>query len=250
MEKELYDNIQQVEATHWWYRARREIIFAWVKPLLKTMNNPRALDLGCGTGYNLVFLQKAGCENAAGMDFSPDALAYCRSKGLTRLLCGDAQSLPLRAETYNLILTLDILEHLPNDELTLEEIQRALKPGGALVIFVPAYQFLWSFQDEISHHIRRYTARELKEKVLNAGFEIQKITYTNTFLFPLIWGGRLVLKLFRSSFKIASENDLNPSWTNEILYKLFKAELPWLKRLNFPFGVSILCVCRKPRDKK
>lgn len=248
MEKELYDNIQQVEATHWWYKARREIIFDRVKPILKSRPNPKALDIGCGTGYNLRYLQELGCQDVTGLDFSPNALEYCRSRNLERLICGDASRLPLRAASYDLITTLDIIEHLEDDVRTLEETYRALKPGGTLVIFVPAYQFLWSLQDEISHHVRRYTAQELQKKVLSAGFEIKKLTYANTFMFPLVWAGRLVLKIFRPHFKIASESQMNPTWMNGMLYQIFKAELPWLRRINFPFGVSILCVCEKPAN--
>jgi len=248
MEKTLYDNIQQVEANHWWYKARREIIFDWVKNIIRAYPNPKVLDIGCGTGYNVAYLQQLGCENVTGFDFSADALEYCRSRNLTRLICGDASRIPLRSASYDVILTLDIIEHLKDDVGTLQEIHRTLKPGGTLVIFVPAYQFLWSLQDEISHHFRRYTSGELSKKVLQVGFHIEKLTYANTFLFPIVWAGRLALKLFRPYFKISSESQLNPSWTNDVLYRLFLAELPLLRSINFPFGVSILCICYKQAE--
>ena len=246
MEKNLYDNIQQVEATHWWYKARREIIFDWVQRILRVNTNARVMDIGCGTGFNVAYLNKLGYKNITGFDFSADALGYCRARNLTNLICGNAYHLPLSLASFDVILTLDILEHMQDDEQTLREIFRVLKPGGMLVIFVPAYQFLWSFQDEISHHVRRYTANELSTKVQHAGFDIQKITYANTFMFPAIWAGRLVLKNFRRFFKITSESQMNPIWMNDFLYAIFRSELILLRHINFPFGVSILCVCCKP----
>ena len=115
-----------------------------------------------------------------------------------------------------------------------------------MIVFVPAYQFLWSFQDEISYHQRRYEAGDLKQKVLQAGFEIEKLSYVNSFLFPVIWLGRLILRKFPKFFSISSESQMNPSWMNKYLYYIFRAEMPLLHSMNFPFGVSILCVCRKP----
>jgi SAM-dependent methyltransferase len=160
-------------------------------------------------------------------------------------MCGDAEKLPISPNSFDIILTLDIIEHLKDDLSALSEIFRALKPGGTLVIFVPAYQFLWSFQDEISHHQRRYTAKELKEKVQQAGFELKKLSYVNSLLFPVVWLGRMALRVFPKQFKITSESQMNPSWMNGFLYRIFLAELPLLHFINFPFGVSILCLCQK-----
>lgn len=245
MEKTLYDNIMQVEKTHWWYRARRNIIFDWVNQALKAYAQPKILDIGCGTGFNVDYLQQLGYGQVTGLDFSPDALSYCQSRQLQELICGNAEILPIQSGSYDVILTLDIIEHLDNDRQALSEIFRALKPGGTLIIFVPAFQFLWSFQDEISHHKRRYTIGELKEKILSTKFELKKLTYVNSLLFPVVWFGRAILKLFPNSFKITSESQMNPAWMNGILYYIFLSELPLLRYMNFPFGVSILCVCKK-----
>jgi SAM-dependent methyltransferase len=250
MDKTLYDNINQVEATHWWYKARRDIIFDWLTRTLATYKNPKILDIGCGTGFNINYLQQLGYTQVAGLDFSSDALEYCRSRQLKALMCGDAEKLPISHNSFDIILTLDIIEHLKDDRSALSEIFRTLKPGGTLVIFVPAYQFLWSFQDEISHHQRRYTAKELKEKVQQAGFELKKLSYVNSLLFPVVWLGRTILRAFPKKFKITSESQMNPSWMNGILYRTFLAELPLLHLVDFPFGVSILCVCRKSGDTK
>ena len=246
MDKTLYDNIFDVEATHWWYRARRRIIFDWVQRTITTHKNPQVLDIGCGTGFNIVYLHELGYNQVSGLDFSPDALEYCRSRQLKVLMCGDAENLPIRHDCYDIILILDIIEHLKDDRRALSEIFRALKPDGILIIFVPAFRFLWSFQDEISHHQRRYNIKELKEKILHSGFKPIKLTYVNSLLFPVVWIGRIILRAFPRYFKITSESQMNPSWMNGILYRIFLSELPLLQFMNFPFGVSILGVCKKP----
>ncbi|MBI2333905.1 MAG: class I SAM-dependent methyltransferase [Chloroflexi bacterium] len=247
MDKSLYDNIYQVEATHWWYKARREIIFDWVFRALKKYENPRILDIGCGTGFNISYLKQAGHERVDGVDISRDALAYCQSRQLDDIMLSSAESLPIHNSTYDVVLALDIIEHLPNDRQALSEIHRVLKTNGTFVIFVPAYKFLWSFQDEISHHQRRYEANDLRTKLDQAGLKIEKLTYINSFLFPIVFIGRLALRLFPSFFNITSESQMNPTWTNGILYQIFKSEMFYARRMNFPFGVSILCVCTKDK---
>jgi SAM-dependent methyltransferase len=247
MEKSLYENIYHVEETHWWYEARRDIIFDWVKRMLARYEAPRVLDIGCGTGFNITYLHQIGYDQVDGLDISGDALMYCKSRRLHSLMIGSAENLPLQSSTYDVILALDIVEHIANDRQVLSEIFRALKTDGTLVVFVPAYQFLWSFQDEISHHQRRYEANDLKYKILQAGFEINKLSYVNSLLFPVIWFGRYILRMFPDFFKISSESQMNPPWMNKFLYYIFRAELPLLRFINFPFGVSIICVCTKSK---
>jgi SAM-dependent methyltransferase len=250
MEQSLYDNIYQVEETHWWYMARRDIIFDWVKRMLSNYKTPRVLDIGCGTGFNIRHLRQIGYQQVDGLDISLDALAYCKSRQLNSLLFASAENLPIQPFAYDVILGLDIVEHIENDRQVLSEMFRALKPDGALIVFVPAYQFLWSFQDEISHHQRRYQANDLKQKVTQAGFEVKKISYVNSFLFPVIWLGRNILRAFPNFFKISSESQMNPTCMNQFLYYIFKAEMPLLHWMNFPFGVSILCICTKPNSHR
>lgn len=247
MEKSLYENIYQVEETHWWYEARRDIIFDWVKHMLLNNKMPRILDIGCGTGFNITYLHQLGYRQVDGLDISRDALMYCKSRQLNSLTIASAENLPIQRSTYDVILALDIVEHIADDRQVMAEIFRILKTDGALIVFVPAYQFLWSFQDEISHHQRRYEANDLKHKVTQAGFEIKKLSYVNSFLFPVIWFGRNILRTFPSFFKISSESQMNPTWMNKFLYYIFKAEMPLLRFMNFPFGVSIICVCTKPK---
>jgi len=104
---------------------------------------------------------------------------------------------------------------------------------------------LWGLQDEVSHHFRRYTAPDLRRKVKSAGLEIDKLTYANMFLFPFIWAGRQALKLVNNNIQGTSENDLHPSWSNQILRRIFLAEKPLLRQIDLPLGVSVFCIARK-----
>lgn len=245
MKEELYSHINSIEETHWWYVARRKIIFDCVLRTLADYEAPRILDVGCGTGFNLAYLYSQGYENVFGLDFSNVALKFCQARTLTSLICGDGAYPPLCKESFDVIMTLDLIEHLEDDTHALLELTRILKPGGSLIIFTPAFNFLWSLQDEVGHHFRRYTARELRQKLAKVNLVPKKLTYANTFLFPLIGIGRMVLRLIGNNVQVTSENDLHPRWSNYLLQKIFEAERPLLRYVNFPVGVSLLCVAQK-----
>ena len=122
-----------------------------------------------------------------------------------------------------------------------------LAPGGVLVIFTPAFEFLWGHQDEVSQHFRRYTAGELRAKIEGAGLHVEKLTYANTFLMPLVWAGRLLhRRRGRSAPAGMTENSMHPKWSNGLLQLIFAAEQPLLRVLNLPFGVSLLTLASKP----
>jgi len=245
MKKEVYSQIQTIEQTHWWYVARRKIIFDWTLRILSSYSTPRVLDVGCGTGFNVEYLVSNGYSHVTGLDFSNESLVFCRSRNLTNLVCGDGARPPLRHESFDVIMALDLIEHLDDDVQALQEFGRLLKFDGSLIIFTPAFNFLWSLQDEVGHHRRRYTADELRQKLERVGLYIVKLSYVNTFLFPLIWAGRLALKILSDGIQVVSENDLHPGWSNGLLQAVFAAECPLLRRVNFPFGVSLLCVAKR-----
>jgi SAM-dependent methyltransferase len=246
MKKELYTRIYEIEQTHWWYVARRKIVFDWILRILGGYSTPRVLDVGFGTGFNIEYLQRNGYGGVVGLDCSNEALAYARSRGLPFLVCGDGERPPLRHGSFDVVMALDLIEHLDDDVWAMGEFARLLTPGGSLVIFAPAFNFLWGSQDEVSHHRRRYTVCELRRKMEMVGLRIDKLSYTNTFLFPLIWAGRLALRLFGGRAQGLGENDLHPAWSNGLLQAIFSAEGPLLRHVNFPFGVSLLCIARKP----
>jgi SAM-dependent methyltransferase len=249
VKKEIYSQIFQIEQTHWWYAGRRKIVFDWVFRILDRTTRARILDVGCGTGYNLDILRKLGFSDVYGLDIAPEALYFCEARGLPQVICGDLTDVPFANESFDLVLALDIIEHLEDDLRGLRGMARLLKPGGALVIFTPALPSLWSLQDEVGHHFRRYTTAELKQKTLKTGLEIVKLSYANSLLFPLVWVGRMILRMVQNRVTLISEADLSPNWSNEILKNIFSTERAMLRRINFPVGVSIFCVCQKPVDE-
>jgi SAM-dependent methyltransferase len=242
MKTEMYSHIHGLEQTHWWYIGRRKIIFDWTLQILRGYPAPKILDIGCGTGFNLDYLRQHGYTDVVGLDFSTNALKFCQSRRLTQLALGDGVEPPFCSSSFDVIMALDLIEHLEDDQSALQGLARLLKPDGSLIIFTPAFNFLWGLQDEVSHHYRRYTAPQLRRKIETSGLSIKKLTYANTFLFPLIWAGRMVLRARGNNIQGTSENDLHPGWSNHLLQSIFALERPLLRRVNLPFGVSLLCI--------
>ncbi|HEU4768995.1 MAG TPA: methyltransferase domain-containing protein [Pyrinomonadaceae bacterium] len=242
MDTHTYPILFTVEQSHWWHTGRRKIIADFVEQICRrvTDRRPRILDVGCGTGANLLMLSKYG--DAEGVDISEDAVAFCRDRGLDKVRLGAGEELPYDDATFDLVTALDVVEHMDNDLAGLKEMRRVLRPGGRVLLFVPTFMFLWGLQDDVSHHRRRYRLSELRRVLEEAGFEIERTTYANiTFFFPIL----LIRQLMRlTGIKADSENNINVSAFNGVLGKLFGAESWILRRMNLPFGVSGLCVAR------
>lgn len=243
MQQHTYSIMYEVEETHWWFVGRRRIIQNFVREACKDLNveRPRILDVGCGTGANLEMLAEFG--EAEGVDVSSDALAFCRARGLEKVKQGAAEALPYADGTFDLVTGLDVVEHLDDDMAGLKEMYRVLKPKGRIILFVPAFMFLWGVQDDISHHRKRYTLSGLKRAVEGAGFRVERATYANISFFAPILLGRTLMKI--TGLKPASENNINVSALNGLLGRILGAESLALRHINFPFGVSALCVARK-----
>jgi SAM-dependent methyltransferase len=245
MERHTYAIMYEVEGSHWWFAGRRRILESFVKEIIARLNvegrTPRILDVGCGTGANLEMLAQFG--DAEGVDVSEDALAFCRARGLTRVKHGAAERLPYEDNSFDLVTALDVVEHLDDDAGGLREMRRVLRPGGRALLFVPAFMWLWGVQDDVSHHRRRYTLPQLTERVRESGFEVERATYANLTFFAPVLAGRLLMRA--TGVRPASENNINVPALNGVLGHLFGAERFWLRRLNFPFGVSAVCVARR-----
>jgi SAM-dependent methyltransferase len=243
MQQHTYSIMYEVEGKHWWFAGRRRIIAEFVGKVCRDLGKtrPRILDVGCGTGANIQMLSQFGA--AEGVDVSAEALDFCRARGLGQVKQGAAESLPFEDASFDLVTGLDVVEHLDDDIAGLREMARVLQPGGRAVLFVPAFMFLWGVQDDISHHRRRYTLPELKEKLREAGLEIERASYANiTFFFPILIG-RLLMRL--TGVRPASENNITIGALNGLLGRILGAESWWLRYMNFPFGVSIICVARR-----
>ena len=243
MEQHTYSIMYEVEGKHWWFAGRRHIIAGFVERACRDLGKlrPRILDVGCGTGANLQMLSRFGV--AEGVDVSVAALDFCRARGLAEVKQGAAESLPYENAAFDLVTGLDVVEHLDDDIAGLKEMRRVLRPGGRAVLFVPAFMFLWGVQDDISHHRRRYTLPDLKSRLREAGLTVERATYANLTFFAPILMGRLLMRLI--GWRPASENNITISALNGLLGRIFSVESWWLRRLNFPFGVSIVCVAKR-----
>ncbi len=244
MQKHTYAILNRVEDSHWWFVGRRAILESFLEEILSEVSrenpDPKILDVGCGTGANLEMLGKFG--KAEGVDVSDEALDYCRAKGL-KVRKGLAEKLPFEDESFDLVSALDVVEHLDNDLAGLREMQRVLRADGQALIFVPAFMWLWGVQDDISNHRIRYTKKQIASRLKQAGFSIERATYANIIFFAPILLGRTFIKI--TGLKPESENNINIALLNSFFGKVFSAERHWLKRADFPFGVSVVAVARK-----
>ncbi|MDQ4123535.1 MAG: class I SAM-dependent methyltransferase [Acidobacteriota bacterium] len=245
MQSHTYPLMYEVEGSHWWFVGRRAILETFLKQIFRDqkseIRNPKILDVGCGTGANLEMLGKFG--EAVGVDVSADALEFCRRRGFSEVKQGLAEDLPFQDGSFDMVTALDVVEHLDDDVAGLKEMHRVLRSGGHALIFVPAFMFLWGVQDDVSNHRIRYTKQQITDRLKKAGFEIERATYANITFFAPILAGRTLMKL--TGIKPESENNVNVSALNPILGRFFGAERFWLKKFNFPFGVSIVAVARK-----
>jgi SAM-dependent methyltransferase len=243
MQQHTYPIMYEVEGKHWWFVGRRKIISGFVAQICREIGkpHPRILDVGCGTGANIQLLSEFGV--AEGVDVSSEALDFCRARGLSRVRQGAAEALPYEDASFDLVTGLDVVEHLDDDVAGLKEMRRVLRPRGRALLFVPAFMFLWGVQDDISHHRRRYTLSDLERRVAEAGLTLERATYANiTFFLPILIG-RMIMRL--TGLKPASENNITIGALNGLLGWILGAESWWLRRMNFPFGVSIVCVAER-----
>jgi len=242
MEPSIYTLMASLEASHWWFAARRAI----AEKIIKQLDLPpdtKILDAGCGTGGNLAMLSRYGQVHA--MELDDQARQMANAKGFAQVLSGRLpDEVPYQQEQFDLIALLDVLEHVEDDRNTLEVLGSLLKPGGYLLISVPAFPFLWSTHDEVHHHKRRYFLGELKSKLENAGLEVGYASYFNTILFPLIFGARQFGKLLTNKRESGDLTMPHP-FINRLLFAIFSSERFVLGRWSLPFGVSAMAIARK-----
>ncbi len=246
MKSDFYGIYASAEERHWWFLWRGEMIESLVRSLSPAPKT-NILDVGCGTGMMVEGL--GGYGRVVGIELASEALVYCKRRGIPAVQ-GTALSLPIRANAGEIITSLDLIEHVDDDVAALREIHRVLKPGGVVIITVPAFQILWSSHDEVNLHRRRYSTRQLRTAVEAAGFETIRLTYTNTMLFLPVLAFRLLKKTFRrgANGSTASEADIGhvSAPVNWLLLRLLRAETWAFGKMKRPFGVSILMVARKP----
>jgi len=193
----------------------------------------------------LTYLARYG--DAEGVDVDADAIDFCRARGLTHVSQASAEKLPFDDVNFDLVTALDVVEHTDDDLAVLLEMKRVLRPGGRLLLTVPAFKFLWGRQDEINLHRRRYTAREMRARLQSAGFEVLRLSYLNAFLFPAVASVRLVRHILPRPTTLESDFAFPaPRPLNGLLGGVFGLERFILKRFDLPFGVSIIALGQKP----
>lgn len=241
MEVAEYEKMYKFEEGYWWWIGKREI----VKGIVNRLNSDfrTILDAGCGTGLNLIYLKHYG--NVIGLDFSKEALNFCKLRAGENLIQADAEKVPFKDDTFDLIIALDLLEHL-DDWDVLKEFYRVLNPNAYLIVTVPAFTFLWSKHDEALHHKRRYNKDQFGGILKQNGFILKKITYWNFFLFLPIVMMRLIKKKTMKKQEVKTDVEALPNIVNSLFASVLKLESHLISHdVNLPFGTSIVCICKK-----
>lgn len=238
MERVVYDRMAELDERHWWYRARRDILADLIARKIAPPAGARILEIGCGTGHNLAMLGRFGSVDAIEVDGAARDMA---SRRLGRAVMN--APLPELAGVadggYDLVAILDVLEHVEADEAALAGMAAKLKPGGRILITVPAHPWMWSAHDVVNHHKRRYTRATLRDVIARAGLTLDMMSYFNSLLFPLAAAARVA---GRVTGKEDSDDRLPPRPVNALFEKTFGLERYFLGRLPFPPGVSLVAI--------
>lgn len=248
------------EDRHWWYRGRRRIVCEELAQL-PTGPEMRVLDAGCGSGRLLDELRDYG--HVTGLDLNPDSVEVARSRGHEDVVQGPVEQLPWPDETFDLVISLDMVEHTADDRVTLRELRRVTKPGGYFLMTVPALRALWSSHDVFNNHFRRYDRKMMRALAADTGWSIERMTYFNSLLLPPAAAVRLLQRMrHRDAMesyssdgvtnetehgKHGSDVELTPPWMSPVLELPMKLEAKWLDRgrRSLPAGLSLLAVLRR-----
>ncbi len=244
MNREEYAVMFAVEDRHWWYAGLRAMLGqAWRRNLC--VPNPRILDAGCGTGATLQWICGQTGEPPIGIDLAADAMAFCRQRGLAAVAQASISALPFPEAAFDAVISLDVLYHrnVPDRARALEAFREVLKPGGVLMLNLPAYGWLYSSHDVAVHTAHRFTRVECVEMLRAAGFDVVQATYWNTLLFPAI----VLARLWRKA-RPSPDSDLVPpsGAANCFFGMVLGIERALIRLFPLPFGLSIFVVARKP----
>jgi len=237
MDRAAYDRMAEIDRDHWWFVARRGIIARLIERFRPDRRRLRILEVGAGTGSNLDLLRRYGDVEAIEPD--DDARAFAEQRSGMKLKSGYLPDVPLDDSGYDLIVLLDVLEHIPDDVGALRYLSGKLAPGGRLMVTVPASPWMWSAHDLAHHHQRRYTRAHLSRVFTAAGLRPRYATHFNMLLFPPIAAVRLLGKL---TGREGGDDAMPARPVNAILRGLFGAERHWVARFPMPFGVSMAMV--------
>jgi len=243
----LQDNelgyLGEIEDDYWWNEGRRKILCDLIYEQVNESKNLEILDVGCGPGGTSIAFFQFG--NVTGTDISFSGLKLAKEKGLTNVVVSSSTSIPFQSEKFDIITILDVIEHVQKHKTVLKEIWRMLKPNGIIVVTVPAYQFLWSQHDVASSHVRRYNNSTITKELKDSQFKIIRTSYFVSFLFPLIAIYRLITKNRINKKNPKGDLIKFPQPINNFFKKLMSIENKLLKKINLPFGLSVVCIAKK-----
>ena len=238
MERIVYDRMAELDQLHWWYRARREVIAALIRREAQPPPAARLLEVGAGTGHNLPMLSAFGEVDALEIDPAARAIAEKRL-GKAVMSAPLPELAGVTERHYDLIGAFDVIEHIGDDEAAVAALATRLKPGGKLVLTVPAHQWMWSAHDVVNHHQRRYSKHTLKQLIDASPLTLQSLGYLNSLLFPVAVGARFAGKL---TGRDSSDDTLPPKPLNWALERVFALERHLVGRLPLPPGLSLFAV--------
>jgi SAM-dependent methyltransferase len=231
----------RVEETHWWYKALHRLIFQTLEAELPDWREKAIVDVGCGTGA--ILKQLGNPEKNVGIDLAPEAISFCRQRGLNNVQQGDIHTLPFPDASFDAVICSSVLYHQWVGDVAgaVQQMHRVLRPGGTLLIIVPAFPFLHSAHDEAVMTARRFRKREILQMLQKHNFKVRRLTYWTTFLFPLAVAART---LGGSKMGRDFETD-KASFTQRMFTRVMALELYLLRKISMPFGVALLAVARK-----
>jgi SAM-dependent methyltransferase len=241
MDRDYELQTHQAEDRHWWYRGRRTVLDGVIAGL-ELPTPARVLDAGCGSGRNMIELARLG--SVTGIELSETSVALARERNAGEVISGSVLEMPFGDDSFDLAVSLDVIEHLEDDLGALRELRRTVAPGGTLLVTVPAYQWLWSGHDEINHHHRRYTRRSLQRVAEQAGWSQLRTTYFNSLLLPVAIALRVLDRVNRAK---TTESSLDlwipPAPVNWLLERPLALEAALIgHRGRIPAGLSLLAV--------
>jgi SAM-dependent methyltransferase len=242
MDRDYELQTHRAEDRHWWYRGRRTVLERVIADL-HLPRPARILDTGCGSGRNMVELARRG--TVTGVELSEVSVGLARARGAGEVIEGSVLEMPFDPDSFDLAVSLDVIEHLEEDLDALRELRRVVAPGGSLLVTVPAYGWLWSGHDEINHHHRRYTRRSLQRVAEAAGWEQVRTTYFNSLLLPVAILLRALDRLSTKTTESSLDLWVPPEPLNWLLERPLALEAALIGRGGrIPAGLSLLAVFR------